>query len=243
MDTKTQTSIILALGGIALLILIGYAFIGGGAGERVEEQVVDEQITEQTTEEGETNVTDVEKSTDITNVETEKITMGNPIVTLKTTMGDISLELYIDKTPITAGNFIKLAKEGFYDGTKFHRIINDFMIQGGDPNSKGDDTSIYGQGGPGYNIEDEFVSGLSNIRGTISMANVGQPNSGGSQFFINLVDNTNLDFDKQPESSKHPVFGAVVGGMDVIDAIAKVQVGAGDIPLEPVVIESIVISE
>ena len=164
----------------------------------------------------------------------------NPIVVLSTTLGDIVLELYTDKTPITSRNFLKLAKEGFYTNTKFHRVIDGFMIQGGDPNSKGDDTGIYGRGGPGYAIEDEFVSGLSNVRGTISMANSG-PNTGGSQFFINFGNNTNLDFDKEPLSSKHPVFGNVVGGIDVVDAIIKVETGAGDIPVTPVEILNVAI--
>jgi len=101
-------------------------------------------------------------------------------VTLKTNMGDIVIKLY-DDMPITAGNFKKLASEGFYDGVIFHRVIDGFMIQGGDPEGTG-------TGGPGYTIEDEF-NGKSNVRGTISMANSG-PNSGGSQFFINLVDNS-----------------------------------------------------
>src|SRR3990167_7482179 len=81
----------------------------------------------------------------------------NPIVVLSTAMGDIKIELFADKTPVTAGNFLKLAQEGFYDGTKFHRVVDGFMIQGGDPNTKGDDTSTYGAGGPDYTIEDEFV--------------------------------------------------------------------------------------
>ena len=115
------------------------------------------------------------------------------------------------------------------------------MIQGGDPNSKGTDTSRYGTGGPGYTIEDEFVEGLSNVRGTISMANTGQPNSGGSQFFINLVDNIGLDFDKPPQMSSHAVFGKVVSGMDIVDAVAKSPTGPGDIPIKPVIIEKILI--
>jgi len=163
---------------------------------------------------------------------------GNPKIVLHTNLGNVSLELFTDKMPITAGNFLKLAKDGFYDGTKFHRVINGFMIQGGDPNSRGDNTSTYGTGGPGYAIEDEFTEDLSNVRGTISMANSG-PNTGGSQFFINLKDNVNLDFDKEPLTSKHPVFGRVVSGMDVIDQIAQVQTGERDIPLKPVIIESI----
>jgi len=167
----------------------------------------------------------------------------NPLAVITTNMGKITLELFADQMPVTTSNFIRLAESGFYDGTKFHRVIDGFMIQGGDPNTKGDDESIYGQGGPAETIKDEFVTGelLTNTRGTIAMANTGQPNSGGSQFFINLVDNTNLDFDKQPLSSKHPVFGRVIEGMDVVDAIGKVKTKPGDIPVEPVVVESVLI--
>lgn len=161
-----------------------------------------------------------------------------------TNKGTFTLELYEDRMPVTTGNFIKLAQEGFYDNTKFHRVIEGFMIQAGDPNSKASDSSGYGTGGPGYTIADEFVSapGLTNVRGTIAMANTGQPNSGGSQFFINTADNTSLDFDKEPLSSKHPVFGRVIEGMDVIDTISAVETGARDIPVEPVVIESVTIN-
>jgi len=148
-------------------------------------------------------------------------------VKLQTSKGDIVIELY-DNMPITAGNFEKLVREGFYDGIIFHRVIDNFMIQGGDPDGTG-------TGGPGYSIDDEFVEGSSNLRGTISMANSG-PNSGGSQFFINLVDNTFLDWDKQPLQSKHPVFGKVIEGMDVLDAISKVEVNGQDKPVEDVVI-------
>lgn len=167
--------------------------------------------------------------------------MDTQNVVLKTSKGDITLELFTGAMPITTGNFLKLAEEGFYDDTKFHRVIDGFMIQGGDANSKGDNVAIYGQGGPGYTIEDEFVEGdlLTNVRGTIAMANTGQPNSGGSQFFINLDNNTFLDFDKEPLASKHPVFGRVVAGMDVVDQIAKVETGLRDVPVEPVVVESV----
>lgn len=168
----------------------------------------------------------------------------NRIATLQTNKGDVELELFEDVMPITTANFIKLAEEGYYDGTKFHRVINNFMIQGGDSNSIGDDVSIYGQGGPGYTIQDEFVEGalLTNVRGTIAMANTGQPNSGGSQFFINTVDNVNLDFDKEPFSSKHPVFGRVISGMDVVDVISGVETSPAGLPIEPIVIEAVVIS-
>jgi peptidylprolyl isomerase len=170
----------------------------------------------------------------------ETETMTNQIVTLKTTKGDIKIELYNEESPITAGNFLKLAKEGYYDGITFHRVIPNFMIQGGDPLSKDDNPANDGTGGPGYAIEDEFIDGLTNVRGTLSMANAG-PGTGGSQFFINIEDNTNLDFDKQPLSSKHPVFGKVLEGMDVVDSISLVDKDGRDRPLENVVIENITI--
>ena len=166
---------------------------------------------------------------------------ANPLVTLKTTKGDITLELFLDKTPITARNFLELAKQGFYKGTKFHRVIPNFMIQGGDPNSKDSNKDIYGQGGPGYTIQDEFREGLSNLRGTISMANTGEPNSGSSQFFINVADNTGLDFDKEPFASSHPVFGKVVNGMEVVDAIAGTETDERNIPVLPVIIEDVIL--
>ena len=165
----------------------------------------------------------------------------NRVAVLNTNKGAIEIELFEDVMPITTENFITLAEDKYYDGIKFHRIISGFMVQAGDPNTKGDDVSIYGQGGPGFTIQDEFVEGelLTNTRGTISMANTGQPNSGGSQFFINTVDNTNLDFNKEPLESKHPVFGRIVNGMDVVDSISQAEVGQSGLPLEPIVIESV----
>jgi peptidylprolyl isomerase len=150
-------------------------------------------------------------------------------VVLHTTMGDITIRLY-DDMPTTTGNFMKLVREGFYNGTIFHRVIDGFMIQGGDPTGTG-------TGGPGYTIPDEFVKGHSNARGTIAMANTGRPNSGGSQFFINLVDNTYLDWDDSRTPSAHPVFGEVVEGMDVMDRIGKVKTNYADRPQVPVRIE------
>lgn len=172
------------------------------------------------------------------------IATPNPKVTLKTNKGDITILMYQDLMPITVGNFIELASKDYYDNTKFHRVMEGFMIQGGDPNTKTDNTASYGRGGPGYTIQDEFVSDakLSNVRGTISMANTGQPNSGGSQFFINLVDNLPLDFDKEPFTSRHPVFGRVIEGMDVVDAIGATETGPGNLPVEPVVITDVVVS-
>lgn len=173
-----------------------------------------------------------------------EINMENSIAQITTNFGQITLELFTEQMPITTSNFITLAEDGFYDQTKFHRIIPGFMIQGGDPNSKTDDVMTYGTGGPGYTIQDEFVTGenLSNRRGTIAMANTGQPNSGGSQFFINVADNVSLDHDQQPLTSQHPVFGRVIEGMDVVDAIERVTTGARDIPEDPVIIESITVT-
>jgi len=177
---------------------------------------------------------------EVTNPKT--MSESNPHAIFKTNRGDIELELYAEDMPVTVGNFIALAEDGFYEQVKFHRVIEGFMIQGGDPNSKGDDESIYGTGGPGFTIQDEFVEGehLSNVRGTIAMANTGQPNSGGSQWFINLADNTPLDFNvPDPNNSQHPVFGRVVSGIEVVDEIGSVATKPGGLPVEPVVIETI----
>ena len=165
----------------------------------------------------------------------------NPVAVFTTSAGVFEVELFADQMPITVGNFTSLVEDGFYDGTKFHRVIADFMIQAGDPNSKSSDTSTYGTGGPGYTIQDEFVEGelLTNTVGTLAMANTGQPNSGGSQFFINTANNTFLDFDKEPMTSRHPVFGQVISGMDVVQSIEAVETGPRDVPAEPIVIESI----
>lgn len=139
-------------------------------------------------------------------------------VALETSLGTIIIELREDR-PITAGNFERLVSSGFYDGVIFHRVINGFVIQGGDPTGTG-------AGGPGYEIPDEFGGVNQNLRGTIAMANAG-PNTGGSQFFINLNDNTFLD-------DKHPVFGKVVEGMDVVNQIAQSRVDGQDRPITPV---------
>lgn len=147
-------------------------------------------------------------------------TQSQTRVRLETTMGNITIALDPDM-PITAGNFETLVKKGFYDGIIFHRVIDGFMIQGGDPTGTG-------YGGPGYTIKDEFTPTNANYRGTVAMANAG-PNTGGSQFFINLVNDNYLD-------TKHPVFGQVVEGMDVVDAIGKVATDQNARPLQNVTI-------
>jgi cyclophilin family peptidyl-prolyl cis-trans isomerase len=152
--------------------------------------------------------------------------------TMHTNKGDIEIELMESDAPNTVANFVKLAKNGFYDGTKFHRVIRDFMIQGGDPQTKDDSLQArWGMGGPGYQFEDEIhLNNMNNI-GTISMANAG-PDTNGSQFFINTADNSFLD-------DKHTVFGKVVKGMDVVQAIEATETGAQDRPLQPVIIERV----
>lgn len=163
-------------------------------------------------------------------LETNKKIMN---ATLHTNKGDITIELNnTGTTPNTVENFVKLAKEGFYNGTKFHRVIKGFMNQGGDPFTKDDSLmDRWGTGGPGYQFADELTSTNSNDTGTISMANAG-PNTNGSQFFINVAPNHSLD-------SKHVVFGRVVAGMDVVMAINSTPTDSADRPLSPVVIQSI----
>ena len=152
--------------------------------------------------------------------------------TLHTTKGDIVIELLGADAPDTVANFIKLAQSGFYDGTKFHRVIKGFMIQGGDPLSKDDAMAArWGTGGPGYQFADEIRPGNRNDAGTIAMANAG-PNTNGSQFFINTAANNFLD-------TKHTVFGKVVAGMEVVKAIEATPTGSNDRPVEPMVITSI----
>lgn len=169
------------------------------------------------------------------------MTIPSPIakkvnVTLKTNMGDIVLELDGISAPVTVGNFVGLAKRGFYDGTTFHRVIPDFMIQGGDPNSK-DQTKRYmhGTGDPGYKFADEINSNKL-VRGAVAMANAG-PDTNGSQFFIVTADATPyLD-------GKHTYFGKVISGMDVVEKISLVQRDEKDNPLSPILISKIDVAE
>ncbi len=169
---------------------------------------------------------DPSKFTDLTQKYTEAV--------FSTNMGDFTVKFNADKAPKTVNNFLNLANVGYYNGVRFHRVIAGFMIQGGDQYSKDDSLQAkWGTGGPGYAIQDELGTGLSNVRGSIAMANAG-PNTGGSQFFVNVVDNSaNLD-------SGYPVFGAVIAGMDVVDKIAAVAVTPdNNRPLSPVTINSV----
>jgi cyclophilin family peptidyl-prolyl cis-trans isomerase len=162
--------------------------------------------------------------------------MANPTATCETSLGTFTIELFVDKMPLTAGNFIKLAKSGFYDGLHFHRVINKFMCQFGCPNSKDPNSPRAGTGnGPDGCIQDEHPADahFSNEPGTLSMANTGQPNSGSCQLFVNTQHNANLDF-FTPGASRHPVFAKVVAGMDVVTKIETTPTGHGDRPKTPV---------
>jgi len=156
-------------------------------------------------------------------------------VTFYTNYGEFTAELHDILAPITAGNFISLVDSGYYDGVIFHRVVNNFVIQGGDPTGTG-------SGGPGYTIPDEFGYGLSNVYKTLSMANSG-PNTGGSQFFINMANNVFLDNDVAPLTSAHPVFGHVIENFDNVEIIDNVPVDADDRPIEDVIMDSIRIIE
>lgn len=161
--------------------------------------------------------------------------MPNPTATFETSMGTFQAEIFVDKMPITGGNFVRLAKEGFYDGLHFHRVIEGFMNQFGCPHSKDPTSRRAGTGDSPYGaIPDEHPAAhrISNAVGTLSMANAG-PNSGSSQFFINTADNAFLDY-FSPGQSKHPVFGRVIDGMDVVTQINRTPTDSNDRPRTPV---------
>jgi cyclophilin family peptidyl-prolyl cis-trans isomerase len=153
---------------------------------------------------------------------------NRPAAVFETSMGDVKVELFYDLAPKTCRNFMDLAERNFFDGVIFHRVIDGFMIQGGDPTGTG-------MGGPGYQIPDEFGPGLTHdSAGILSMANAG-PDTGGSQFFITLAPTTWLD-------GKHAIFGKVIEGMDVVEAIGRVPTGPNDRPISDVVIKKLSIS-
>jgi cyclophilin family peptidyl-prolyl cis-trans isomerase len=155
--------------------------------------------------------------------------MDNPTATFETSEGSFTVELFRDRVPDTVANFVGLARDGFYDGLIFHRVIQDFMIQGGDPDGTG-------MGGPGYTIDDEFHPELRHDGpGVLSMANAG-PDTGGSQFFITLAATPWLD-------DRHAVFGRVIDGMDVVSEIGGAPTDAGDRPIDEVRMEAVTIHE
>jgi len=162
----------------------------------------------------------------------------NPMVEMRTSLGTMKIELYPDKAPKTAENFLQYVREGFYDGTVFHRVISGFMIQGGGftPDMSEKETRAP--------IANEASNGLKNVRGSLAMARTGDPHSASSQFFINTVDNPFLDFTAETvQGYGYAVFGEVVEGLETLDAIKKVSTGSrdgyDDVPVDPVVIESV----
>jgi peptidyl-prolyl cis-trans isomerase B (cyclophilin B) len=175
---------------------------------------------------------------DTKNVDISTLDLAKTQVVLVTNFGDMTLEFRPDKAPKHVENFVKLCLQGFYDGTKFHRVIRDFMIQGGCPNTKDDSKKdLWGSGGPGYTLNAEF-SDLRHLRGTLSMARTDQPNTAGSGFFICHKDCPQLD-------NQYTTFGAITsgGGIDVVDRIATTRVGGpqNSAPMQPVILISAVV--
>lgn len=208
-------------GSIATLALIGvlvFVFIITNNKQQI--PTMPEETNQQTTQE--------ETNTQVPTQEEATVSQA----TFVTNQGTFTLALETAKAPKTVANFVKLAQTGFYDGQRFHRVIEGFMVQGGDPNSKDvSKKALWGTGGPGYMFADEFGAGLSNVVGTISMANAG-PNTNGSQFFINTNDNLFLD-------GKHAVFGKVIEGMDVVMKISQLPTDQSDKPVSDVIIEKV----
>jgi len=207
---------------IALLLVL---LVACAPAKPVEEEIKEVDVVDDATEQVEQELNESAQEEEVV-VEAEKAPEAvekleleddmNTFVELETTLGKMKIKLYDDKAPLTVKNFRDLVEKGFYDGTIFHRVIKDFMIQGGDPTGTG-------TGGPGYKIKDEFGAGLKHSKkGILSMANAG-PNSGGSQFFITLIATPWLD-------GKHAIFGELTEGMDVLDKIGTTPVGPGDKP-------------
>lgn len=201
-----------------LLLGLGFLYVIQTTNQEQTEEIIE-------TVEEEIEVIEVEKQEDNKN-QVQSNSMSNPKAIIETKYGNIVIELLPDVAPKHVENFIKLSKDGFYDGTTFHRVIPGFMIQGGDPNSKDNDRSNDGMGGPGYTINAEFNE-ISHKRGILSMARSNDPNSAGSQFFIVVKDSTQLD-------RQYTVFGRVTEGMDVADKIVSVERDGNDNPLEKV---------
>ena len=204
---------------IALLILL----VACGQAVEPEQAMTDEvkEVSEEVEEIEEPQETEeTEKEAEVIETKVTEVEEMNTIVKLETNQGVMKIKLYDDEAPKTVGNFKKLVSEGFYDGTIFHRVIKDFMIQGGDPTGTG-------MGGPGYKIDDEFGPGLKHDKkGILSMANSG-PNTGGSQFFITLAATPWLD-------GKHAIFGEIVEGQDVLEKIGTTKTAPGDKPVEEI---------
>jgi cyclophilin family peptidyl-prolyl cis-trans isomerase len=153
------------------------------------------------------------------------------VVTVHTSLGNFSILLSRAEAPLTVNNFVALADGGFYDRTKVHRVVNDLLIQGGDPLSREEDRDLYGTGGPGYVFEDENLS-KEFERGSVAMANLGKKNTNGSQFFVTVGEAPGLD-------GKYTIFGRVINGMEIVDAINAAPVDENDIPVKPIIVERV----
>jgi peptidyl-prolyl cis-trans isomerase B (cyclophilin B) len=229
----------IALGLLAVIIIVGGAYFllrGSGTGDTSLSTGTVATSTDSGAQQAQTN--SYSTSTPQGQAQSAPQATNNQKImtaTLKTSMGTITIEFYPDQAPKTVENFIKLAQSGYYDGTKFHRVIKGFMDQGGDPLTKDDSQQArWGTGGPGYTIADEFGTTHTNVAGTVAMANTGAPNSGGSQFFLNAVDNHFLD-------GHYAVFGHVTSGMDVVTKINNTPTAPGDRPVTPVILESVTV--
>jgi len=167
---------------------------------------------------------------------------ANPVLEMKTSVGAVRVELYPDKAPKSAANFLQYVKRGFYDGLVFHRVIDGFMIQGG-----GYYPDLRGKKADRPPIENEAGNGLKNVAGTLAMARTSHPHSATAQFFINVADNAFLDFRAAtPAGYGYTVFGKVIGGMEVVMRIARTPTGPGgpfakDVPRQPIIIESVIL--
>jgi cyclophilin family peptidyl-prolyl cis-trans isomerase len=217
---------------MAIVILIPAIFFLAGCKQDQTTQNDTAADTKEVSEEEKTSESSDEVSSDDKAAENKG---ENPVVIIKTSKGDIKIELDKENAPISVDNFLTYVEDGFYDGTIFHRVINNFMVQGGGFTADMQQKSTNPQ------IKNEADNGLKNERGTIAMARTGVVDSATSQFFINHADNTFLDHGIKDYG--YAVFGKVVDGMDVVDVIAVVQTGPGDVPNEHVVIESITVVE
>eukprot|EP00929_Paragymnodinium_shiwhaense_P106450 TRINITY_DN7187_c0_g2_i1.p1 TRINITY_DN7187_c0_g2~~TRINITY_DN7187_c0_g2_i1.p1 ORF type:complete len:288 (+),score=63.23 TRINITY_DN7187_c0_g2_i1:91-954(+) len=188
---------------------------------------------------------------------------ANPVATFETTAGSFKAEIYLEQMPVTCSNFIDLCKTGYYDGVHFHRVIPQFMAQFGCPFAKDAKSGRAGTGGPddgttftvldgsgktvtrfnGGNIPDELIAKIPNEPGTLSMANTGQPNSGGSQFFINVNNNSFLNWWDNSTPSQHPVFGKIIENYDLVKQITEVRTDRNDSPIQPIMMKTISISD
>lgn len=242
----------------ALMLLLAVLLVVSACGQQDAEEKEpaseDSQQTDQASETEQPEKTIPKEDSHMYPQLSTEVAAGEQLITMNTTLGPIKIKLFEEKAPKTVKNFVQHAKDGYYDGIIFHRVIEDFMIQGGDPTGTGmGGESIYGG-----SFEDEFTMDLFNLRGALSMANAG-PNTNGSQFFIVHASNAGASQDQLKQGGwpeeiaaayaerggtphldqKHTVFGQVIDGMDVVDKIAAVKTGAQDKPVEDVKIESI----